>query len=120
MRSWGRSRAGRQGGQRAHGNWIVILGTPIGLLVRNKDQRPHDYSETDFYPRPSHADWTYLVKYDIKASSGGGRSSARETIGEFTIFFYSYPVVQRSRQAGRAAGGMLHGRRGRAGEESRS
>ncbi|KDQ14451.1 hypothetical protein BOTBODRAFT_110128 [Botryobasidium botryosum FD-172 SS1] len=59
----------------------VTLGTPIGLLVQNQDQRPHDYSETDFYPRPSHADWTYLQKYGIKASSGGGRSSARETIG---------------------------------------
>jgi len=59
----------------------VTLGTPIGLLVKNQDQRPHDYSETDFYPRPSHADWTYLEKYGIKASSGGGRSSARETIG---------------------------------------
>ena len=59
----------------------VSLGTPIGLLVQNKDQRPHDYTETDLYPRPSHADWTYLGKYGIKASSGGGRSSARETIG---------------------------------------
>ncbi|SCZ98448.1 BZ3500_MvSof-1268-A1-R1_Chr7-1g09142 [Microbotryum saponariae] len=59
----------------------VTLGTPIGMLVRNKDQRPHDYTETDHYPRPSHADWTYLLKYGIKASSGGGRSSARETIG---------------------------------------
>ncbi|KAG0665632.1 hypothetical protein C6P46_006415 [Rhodotorula mucilaginosa] len=57
------------------------LGTPIGLMVRNKDHRPHDYTETDDYPRPSHADWTYLLKYGIKASSGGGRSSARETIG---------------------------------------
>jgi chorismate synthase len=51
------------------------------MLVMNKDQRPHDYSETDIYPRPSHADYTYLTKYGIKASSGGGRSSARETIG---------------------------------------
>lgn len=50
-------------------------------MVRNKDHRPHDYTETDDYPRPSHADWTYLLKYGIKASSGGGRSSARETIG---------------------------------------
>jgi len=57
------------------------LGTPIGLLVKNEDQRPHDYTETDLYPRPSHADYTYLEKYGIKASSGGGRSSARETIG---------------------------------------
>ncbi|CAG7847272.1 Chorismate synthase; AltName: Full=5-enolpyruvylshikimate-3-phosphate phospholyase [Serendipita indica DSM 11827] len=59
----------------------VTLGTPIGLLVRNEDQRPKDYSETDLYPRPSHADLTYLLKYGVKASSGGGRASARETIG---------------------------------------
>ena len=61
----------------------ITLGTPIGLMVQNTDHRPHDYSETDLYPRPSHADYTYLEKYDVKASSGGGRSSARETIGEF-------------------------------------
>ena len=59
----------------------MTLGTPIALLVKNEDQRPHDYSETDLYPRPSHADFTYLEKYGLKASSGGGRSSARETIG---------------------------------------
>ncbi|KAF3929879.1 hypothetical protein ABW19_dt0210487 [Dactylella cylindrospora] len=59
----------------------VTLGTPIGMLVRNEDQRPKDYSEMDVYPRPSHADWTYLQKYGVKARSGGGRSSARETIG---------------------------------------
>ncbi|CAD6500187.1 BgTH12-04290 [Blumeria graminis f. sp. triticale] len=61
----------------------VTLGTPIAMVVRNRDQRPHDYgnSTMDLYPRPSHADWTYLEKYGIKASSGGGRSSARETIG---------------------------------------
>jgi chorismate synthase len=60
----------------------LTLGTPIGMLVRNEDQRPKDYgnSTMDLYPRPSHADWTYLEKYGIKASSGGGRSSARETI----------------------------------------
>lgn len=61
----------------------VTLGTPIGLLVKNEDQRPHDYTETDLYPRPSHADYTYLEKYGVKASSGGGRSSARETIGAY-------------------------------------
>ncbi|KAJ7601023.1 chorismate synthase [Mycena floridula] len=59
----------------------ITLGTPIGLLVNNEDQRPHDYSETDLYPRPSHADYTYIEKYGLKASSGGGRSSARETVG---------------------------------------
>lgn len=61
----------------------VTLGTPIGMMVRNEDQRPKDYggSTMDRYPRPSHADLTYLEKYGVKASSGGGRSSARETIG---------------------------------------
>ncbi|PGG96603.1 chorismate synthase [Helicocarpus griseus UAMH5409] len=61
----------------------VTLGTPIGMIVRNEDQRPKDYggSTMDLYPRPSHADFTYLEKYGVKASSGGGRSSARETIG---------------------------------------
>ncbi|KAK2749648.1 bifunctional chorismate synthase/riboflavin reductase [NAD(P)H] aro2 [Myotisia sp. PD_48] len=61
----------------------ITLGTPIGMIVRNEDQRPKDYgnSTMDLYPRPSHADFTYLEKYGVKASSGGGRSSARETIG---------------------------------------
>lgn len=57
------------------------LGTPIAMLIRNEDHRPHDYSDMDNYPRPSHADFTYLEKYNLKASSGGGRASARETIG---------------------------------------
>lgn len=57
------------------------LGSPIGMLVLNEDHRPKDYSETDLYPRPSHADLTYIQKYGVKSSSGGGRSSARETIG---------------------------------------
>ncbi|ORY08949.1 chorismate synthase-like protein [Clohesyomyces aquaticus] len=61
----------------------VTLGTPIGLKVMNENQRKQDYGNKtmDLYPRPSHADWTYLEKYGVKASSGGGRSSARETIG---------------------------------------
>lgn len=57
------------------------LGTPVMLLVNNKDQRPGDYSEMSRIPRPSHADFTYQMKYGVRASSGGGRSSARETIG---------------------------------------
>lgn len=57
------------------------LGTPICLLVANKDQRPGDYGEMAAIPRPSHADFTYQVKYGIRAASGGGRASARETIG---------------------------------------
>jgi chorismate synthase len=59
----------------------LTLGTPIGLFVPNKDQRPGDYREMRKIPRPSHADFTYQMKYGIRASSGGGRSSARETIG---------------------------------------
>ncbi len=57
------------------------LGTPIALQVANKDQRPKDYGNMRDIPRPSHADYTYQMKYGIRASSGGGRSSARETIG---------------------------------------
>lgn len=59
----------------------LTLGTPIGLLVPNQDQRPGDYGAMSGIPRPSHADYTYQVKYGVRASSGGGRSSARETIG---------------------------------------
>jgi len=57
------------------------LGTPIALVVANRDHKPGDYQHLDFIPRPSHADYTYQMKYGIRASSGGGRSSARETIG---------------------------------------
>ena len=58
-----------------------VLGTPIGMSVANKDQRPGDYAQMRSVPRPSHADYTYQMKYGIRTSSGGGRSSARETIG---------------------------------------
>ncbi|KAG5654327.1 hypothetical protein H0H81_004281 [Sphagnurus paluster] len=85
----------------------VTLGTPIGLLVKNEDQRPHDYSETDLYPRPSHADYTYLEKYGIKASSGGGRSSARETIGLLGSFFPLRSYALRLSKPGRVAAGAI-------------
>ncbi|MEI6972288.1 MAG: chorismate synthase [bacterium] len=55
------------------------LGSPIGLLIRNADQRPADYKRLTGVPRPSHADLTYMLKYGVIASSGGGRASARET-----------------------------------------
>jgi chorismate synthase len=55
------------------------LGSPIAMMVRNRDQRPVDYTAHGDIPRPSHADLTTLEKYGIKASSGGGRASARET-----------------------------------------
>ena len=57
------------------------LGTPIALLVRNKDARSQDYNEMAVKYRPSHADATYDAKYGIRNWQGGGRSSARETIG---------------------------------------
>ena len=59
----------------------TTLGTPICILVRNKDQKSQDYSEMAVAYRPSHADATYDFKYGIRAIAGGGRSSARETIG---------------------------------------
>jgi chorismate synthase len=59
----------------------LTLGTPIALLVRNSDARGGDYDEMRRAFRPSHADYTYLAKYGIRAVEGGGRASARETIG---------------------------------------
>ncbi|MEE4359781.1 MAG: chorismate synthase [Desulfococcaceae bacterium] len=58
----------------------LTLGTPVALFVPNKDQRPGDYREMSDIPRPSHADYTYQMKYGIRAASGGGRASARESI----------------------------------------
>src|ERR1700758_1278699 len=57
------------------------LGTPITIVVRNKDARPEDYREIAGKFRPSHADYTYEAKYGIRNWQGGGRASARETIG---------------------------------------
>lgn len=57
------------------------LGTPIAILVRNKNTRPQDYDEMAQKYRPSHADATYDAKYGFRNWQGGGRSSARETIG---------------------------------------
>ena len=59
----------------------LTLGTPIAILVRNTDQRPGSYDEMAAKYRPSHADYTYDAKYGIRSTSGGGRASARETIG---------------------------------------
>ena len=59
----------------------ATLGTPIALLVRNEDARPEAYREMKETFRPSHADFTYEAKYGIRNWQGGGRASARETIG---------------------------------------
>lgn len=57
------------------------IGTPICLFVPNEDARPDDYREVEKAYRPSHADFTYEAKYGIRNWQGGGRSSARETVG---------------------------------------
>src|ERR1700716_2677038 len=57
------------------------LGTPIAILVRNQDARREDYVDLAKTFRPSHADFTYEAKYGIRNWQGGGRASARETIG---------------------------------------
>ena len=59
----------------------VTLGTPIAVLIRNQDKKSQDYSDINNVFRPSHADYTTLAKYGISSRSGGGRSSARETVG---------------------------------------
>ena len=72
------------------------LGTPIGIFVRNTDQRPSAYTEMAQAYRPSHADYTYDAKYGIRAISGGGRSSARETIGRVAAGAIARKVLQQS------------------------
>ncbi|MGC4047442.1 MAG: chorismate synthase [Armatimonas sp.] len=76
--------------QRREGDTVEILsgvfegktmGTPIGLLVRNEDQRSKDYSELKDLYRPSHADFTYEAKYGMRDWRGGGRASYREAVG---------------------------------------
>lgn len=59
----------------------ISLGTPITLIVRNKDFKPDDYDNLQKGFRPSHADYTTQAKYGLRPASGGGRASARETIG---------------------------------------
>ena len=59
----------------------LTLGTPICMLVHNKDARTHHYDDIASVYRPSHADYTYDARYGLRAVAGGGRASARETIG---------------------------------------
>src|SRR6266568_5417624 len=70
------------------------LGTPIGILVRNKDARPQDYAEVAKKFRPSHADFTYEAKYGIRNWQGGGRASARETIGRVAAAVVARKVLR--------------------------
>lgn len=72
----------------------LTLGTPIALSVRNKDQRSSAYDEMQHVYRPSHADYCYDAKYGIRAWAGGGRASARETIGRVAAGAVARAVVQ--------------------------
>jgi chorismate synthase len=77
----------------------ITLGTPIAMLVRNKDARPQAYDEMKVKFRPSHADYTYQTKYGVRNHEGGGRSSARETIarvaaGAVASKILSYDKIQ--------------------------
>ncbi|MBF2049574.1 MAG: chorismate synthase [Leptolyngbya sp. IPPAS B-1204] len=72
------------------------LGTPIAILVRNKDARSQDYDEMAQKYRPSHADATYDAKYGIRNWQGGGRSSARETIGRVAAGAIAKKILQQA------------------------
>ena len=84
-----RSGTSRHTSQRREADQVKILsgvfegktmGTPIGLLIENTDQRPKDYEAIQDKFRPGHADYTYLMKYGRRDYRGGGRASARETV----------------------------------------
>ncbi|MDO5472816.1 MAG: chorismate synthase [Akkermansia sp.] len=72
----------------------LTLGTPIALSVRNKDHQSSAYDEMQHTYRPSHADYCYDAKYGIRAWAGGGRASARETIGRVAAGAVAKAVVQ--------------------------
>lgn len=70
-------------------------GTPIAVLVRNEDARPEAYTEMQTAYRPSHADFTYDAKYGRRNWQGGGRASARETIGRVAAAAVAKQVLKR-------------------------
>lgn len=72
------------------------LGTPISVMVMNKDARPEAYSEMENTFRPSHADFTYQEKYGIRNWQGGGRASARETIGRVAAAAVAKKILAQS------------------------
>src|SRR5207249_2333312 len=71
------------------------IGTPISILVRNRDARPEDYGDVASKFRPSHADFTYEAKYGIRNWQGGGRASARETIGRVAAGALARKVLEK-------------------------
>jgi chorismate synthase len=74
----------------------VTLGTPISVLVPNEDARSEAYTEMQKAYRPSHADYTYDAKYGVRAWQGGGRASARETIGRVAAGAVAVKVLRQA------------------------
>jgi chorismate synthase len=74
----------------------VTLGTPIAILVRNEDARPSAYEAMKDVYRPSHADFTYEAKYGVRNWQGGGRSSARETVGRVAAGAVARALLRRA------------------------
>lgn len=73
----------------------ATLGTPISILIRNQDAQPEAYAEMKTAFRPSHADFTYEAKYGIRNWQGGGRASARETIGRVAAGAVARKVLEK-------------------------
>ena len=73
----------------------LTLGTPIAMLVRNENQKSKDYGNLAELYRPSHADFTYEAKYGLRAVAGGGRASARETIGRVAAGALAEQLLER-------------------------
>ncbi len=84
------------------------LGTPIAILVRNDDARPEAYHEMKETFRPSHADFTYEAKYGIRNWQGGGRASARETIGRVAAGAVARQVLNALHPAFEALAYVIH------------
>jgi len=72
------------------------LGTPLSMWVKNEDARPEAYSEMASKFRPSHADYTYQTKFGFRNWQGGGRSSARETIGRVAAGAVAKKLLQQN------------------------
>jgi chorismate synthase len=71
------------------------LGSPLALFVKNRDTKPEDYQDINQVYRPGHADFTMQAKYGISAKSGGGRASARETIGRVAAGAVAWQLVKK-------------------------
>ena len=69
------------------------LGTPIAVIIKNTNQRSHDYDKLKNDYRPGHADKTYMEKYGIRDHRGGGRSSGRETIARVIAGYFASLVL---------------------------